>query len=105
MSRTKRKPESQLPGEWSDSQYEQAEAPAVLWLPEPQERFVHPEPPGKRTDGKLWFEGPTRRSIAGDKVTLAQMSTKRLALDGTELKMRDFRKGDRWLPWHFKDEP
>jgi hypothetical protein len=27
-----------------------------LWLPEPQERAVLPDLPGKRDDGKLWFE-------------------------------------------------
>ena len=86
-----------------ETAYEQAPS-SPLRLPEPQERYVQPDPPGKRPDGKLWFDGPTRRSIAGDKVNLAQMSTRRLRLDGTELPMRDFRKGDRWLSFHFDAE-
>lgn len=32
--------------------------PVTLWIPEPQEKWVQPEMPGKRDDGtgKLWFE-------------------------------------------------
>lgn len=97
---TKTKPPTTLPGEWKTAQYARAKRGAVLVLPEPQAKFVHPAGPGKRPDGLLWFEGPSRRNVAVDKVNLARMSTERLKLDGTELPMRDVRRGDKWLPWH-----
>jgi hypothetical protein len=28
----------------------------VCWIPAPQERVELPPPPGKREDGRLWFE-------------------------------------------------
>lgn len=69
-----------------------------LRLPPEQPRFVHPEPPGKRPDGKLWFDGPLKRK--SDAVD--EHSVKRaLTSYGDELKPRDYRQGDRWLPWHF----
>jgi hypothetical protein len=94
-----------LPGEWTTRQYEPPRASSVLQLPEPQPKFIHPPGPGKRPDGRLWFDGETRKAIATDKVELARMAKERLPLDGSELPMRDFRQGDRWLPWHFKDKP
>ncbi len=89
-----------LPGDWESEQYERTESSHQLELPKPQKRFKHPAGPGKRADGKLWFEGDTRRAIAPDKVDMMKYSVARLKLDGTELPMRDFRRGDRWLPWH-----
>ncbi len=101
--KTKTKPLTDtLPGDWTNRQYQPTKASGSLWLPELQAKFVHPPGPGKREDGKLWFDGETRRAIAGDKVNLAKYSMQRLKLDGTELTMRDYRKGDRWLPWHFR---
>lgn len=94
----------QLPGNWTGRQYEPAKVSGELQLPPTQAKFIHPLAPGKRSDGKLWFDGETRRAIAGDKANLAKYSMQRLKLDGTELPMRDFRKGDKWLPWHFKKE-
>jgi hypothetical protein len=99
---------AQLPGDWAAQQhepsYEANKNESALKLPPPQPRFVHPPGPGKRTDGKLWFEGPSRRGIAGDKVDMMKYSTERIRLDENDLKPRDFRKGDRWLPWHFGSE-
>lgn len=95
---------ARLPGDWEEQQYERAKVGCELVLPPEQVKFVHPLGPGKREDGQLWFEGASRRSIAGDKVSLAKFSMQRLQLDGTELPMRDFRKGDKWLPWHFKEK-
>jgi hypothetical protein len=99
---------AQLPGDWADQKYEPSyganKNESTLALPSPQKRFIHPEGPGKRTDGKLWFEGPSRRNIAGDKVDMMKYSTERLKLGPDDLKPRDYRKGDRWLPWHFGRE-
>ena len=80
-----------------ETAYEQAPS-SPLQLPEPQPRYVQPEPPGKREDGKLWFEGALKRSTISEDHLVAKRG---LTSYGDELKPRDFRKGDRWLSWHF----
>ena len=96
-----------MSGDWTVRQYPVSPAARELWLPEPQPRFVHPPGPGKRADGKLWFDGPSRAALTADKAELAQVATdemaeKKIKFTGEKVRPRDVRRGDRWLPWHFK---
>ena len=77
----------------------------LCWLPEPQERWVQPPLPGKRDDGKLWFEGEPRHEIREN-----PENHRRQLIDPEERHLlprpRDVRRGDKWLPWHFgQDSP
>lgn len=95
-----------LPGEWEERQYEPTRKSHELRLPRQQERFVHPDPPGKRDDGKLWFDGPGKSKTVSEQAERkeAERIYVKKYYDPDRLKPRDFRKGDRWLPWHFGGE-
>ena len=77
--------------------------------PDPQPRFAHPPAPGKREDGKPWYDGPTKSAHKAEKAELAQIATDEMAQEkikftGEKIKPRDFRRGDCWLTWHFKPQ-
>jgi hypothetical protein len=95
-----------LPGEWKEEQYERSRKVRSLKLPETQERFVHPDGPGKPVNGKLWFEGDGKQKLVTEQEERkeAERIYRKKHFDPNRLGPRDFRKGDKWLPFHFKPE-
>ncbi len=79
-----------------DSSSATLERSETLWLPDPQPRAILGPMPGKREDGILWFEGPRKTRPQADEV----QPYHRISLPPGSPKPRDFRRGDKWLPWH-----
>ncbi len=72
-------------------------------LPSPQERVRHNAMPGRREDGKLWFEGPGKAKHSGEGPVHSHYDRPYRSTSGKPVT-RDVRRGDRWLPWHFDPE-
>ena len=66
-------------------------------------------PPYRLPDGSLWFEGPSKGMSgksapeASDEQIEATYFARQRIRDLPKMSSgpRDFRRGDRWLPWHF----
>lgn len=72
------------------------------WYPEPQERWVQPPLPGKRDDGTLWFEGSPK--IKPVSIETPKTDQRWKSLPDMSPGPRDYRKGDRWLDFHFNED-
>lgn len=102
-------PESRLPQDrqqaLSRGEAKRAEGKALplCCLPPPQERAQPPPPPGRREDGKLWFDGPSKVKHSAEVPDRPHHDRAFRSLDGRSV-IRDVRRGDRWLSWHFDSE-
>lgn len=101
-----------LPGDWDSDEPVGDVTPlygmsgvelSTLWLPETQYPHFPMDGPGKREDGKLWFEGPSKLHKAPSAESEEHVDHKaavRARPHADCLRPRDYRRGDRWLPWH-----